>query len=206
MMNFLLPLLLIAHLAAGFAIPSPEDFFLTDDYTENLFLNQGLSSDSIASTDETRLSACASQGDLSGEQQSLVARRDGASCTPPLLPSSSSSDALRLFQDPLDLLLEKISPVRAGGGGSFQINTENYFPSNNDEQGWSDYTGVVTFSNDKHPCEAYVSLGYVFNLCCNGPVDQNFDSVFLAEWYFVGGCDYNPGTVLYMSFLGGLLF
>ena len=149
-------------------------------------------------------SSCAGQNIPITEQSPLRARDD--LCPQPL---PLSQDTLQLFEDPSGAL-DRILPQNSEEGSSIdkkypglltpeeQRERERSSESGADYTGWENYQGTVTF-DDSHLCEFNRLWGFIFPLCCTGPMAS--DDVSLDVYAWLDGCDIHQGMFLTKGFL-----
>lgn len=174
-------------LDSEFLSSSNSDFFSDTEVADNDIFSTLPEGDEWALTDAILENPCVSQEN----EQSLLAR-DEASCLQPvpLPPVPLIPGTLKLFEDPLDSLERVLPPNDNTPPSSLPINP-NYpeIPapedqSRGDEEGryhdgdlvngeeWRRYTGKIhrVPKVDEPPCGPYLAQGYIYPLCCLGPV------------------------------------
>lgn len=174
--------LFLGRLVLSISIPTDDldfDPLLFDSTQSSLFLSEA---NDFLTTDATRSNPCAAaQDDLSFTQDgetNLISREDHPQCLPPV---RIGSDALQLFDSPLDSLERTLLPLNGVTPNNLP-QTEpyseplpngeegDYSDKKMEDQGWQPYTGSVGLETpDDSACkELTAGLGaYNIELCCN---------------------------------------
>lgn len=161
-------------------------------------------------------SSCAGQNSPSTEQSPLLVRKD--LCPQPL---PISPETLQLFEDPNGALDRILSPQNSEEEGS--SSTEKKYPGpltpeeekerertsedGADFEGWDPYQGTITYDNSQreHPCGFNQLWGFIYALCCTGPLDPD-DISIEVNYVWLEGCDLHEGMFLTKEILISICF